>query len=720
MPKSALLILQFSLALIVLVMVASLFAQSPGLHAKQQNTFFNAPMSVPDIIEQMTPLVQKPSVKFAKAVPYGSGDDNSTSAVVVGDLNMDNNQDLILVNPCQRSAFCPTGTIGVMIGNGDGTFQTVVTYGSGGRIPRSAVVADVDGDHHPDLLVLNSCTSGGDYSCTNPTGVVGVLLGEGDGTFQTASAYNTGGVHADSLAVTDVNGDGTLDLVVADECMDSNCSGAHGLVGVLLGNRDGTFQPVVTYDSGGYAAEFVVVADLNKDGKPDLILGNTCASGDISCASGTNGTLGVLLGNGDGTFQQVVIYGTGGGLGPKLVVVADVNGDSNPDLLVANTCASNDLYCRNTNGNVGVLLGNGDGTFKTAVPYDSGGFTLYSLAMSDVNNDGKADLVVVNLCASKASCASGGHGSVGVMLGNANGTFQPVLVYDSGGIFAVTLSVADVNGDAKTDIIVANAEGDTDTGGEIGILVGNGDGTFNAPVDFRAGGLMTEMATVSDLNLDGKVDLVTVNSFCSKRRCTDSTVGVLLNIFSASTTTKLTSSSNPSLINESVTFTATLVSISQVPNGQIITFYDGTAAIGTGSTNNGVATFSTSSLSAKSHSIKAKYSGDVWRKGSSGSVKQVVTLYPSTTTVSSDPNPSISGQAVTLTATVRSAAPGGPTGTVTFTNGTTTLGKATLNSGTSIITTTKLPVGTLTIMASYSGDVQSSKSSGQAIHTVNP
>ena len=173
--------------------------------------------------------------------------------------------------------------------------------------------------------------------------------------FAPAVAYNSGGIDADSIAVADVNGDGKPDLVVVDACaVYGSCT---PLVGVLLGNGDGTFQPVVTYSSNdGAAGEAfsVAVADVNGDGKPDLIVANS----DV---------LGVLLGNGDGTFQPAVTYGSGGA---HSVAATDVNGDGKPDLVVVIPC-SNGSTCGD--GLVGVLLGNGDGTFQTAATYGSGG-----------------------------------------------------------------------------------------------------------------------------------------------------------------------------------------------------------------------------------------------------------------------------------------------------------------------------------------------------------
>ena len=102
-----------------------------------------------------------------------------------------------------------------------------------------------------------------------------------DPIFLTAPTYGSGGYYAESVAVEDVNGDGKPDLVVTDQCSDSACMN-HGFVGVLLGKGDGTFQPVVTYDSGGYDAFSVAVADVNGDGKPDLVVANVCASSNCT------------------------------------------------------------------------------------------------------------------------------------------------------------------------------------------------------------------------------------------------------------------------------------------------------------------------------------------------------------------------------------------------------------------------------------------------------
>ena len=142
---------------------------------------------------------------------------------------------------------CATGgSVGVLPGNGDGTFQAAVSYGSGGFKALSVAVADVNGDAKPDLLVANYSANG-----TLGPGGVGVLLGKGDGTFQAAVSYGSGGYDATSVAVADVNGDGELDLAVTDGNNGCGDNPLVSCVSVLLGNGDGTFQTAVTYDSGG-------------------------------------------------------------------------------------------------------------------------------------------------------------------------------------------------------------------------------------------------------------------------------------------------------------------------------------------------------------------------------------------------------------------------------------------------------------------------------------
>jgi hypothetical protein len=184
-----------------------------------------------------------------------------------------------------------------------------------------------------------------------------------------------------------------------------------------------SFATAVAYGTGGYGAGSIAIADVNGDGKPDLVVANGCANPCVA-----DGSVGVLLGNGDGTFQTAVTYGSGG-VGPSSIAIGDVNGDGKPDLVVANSCA--DSTCA-TDGSVAVLLGNGDGTFQAAVTYDSGGMQTDSVAVADMNGDGKPDLVLANLCSNTTDCENFGPGSVSVLLGNGDGTFQAAVTYNAG------------------------------------------------------------------------------------------------------------------------------------------------------------------------------------------------------------------------------------------------------------------------------------------------
>ena len=358
--------------------------------------------------------IVEPEVYFQAQQTFSTGAGSGPASVAVADVNGDGKPDLIVAN-------FGGNTVGVLLGNGNGTFQAQQTFSTGaGWVPVSVAVADVNGDGKPDLIVGNV---GGNS--------VSVLLGNGNGTFQVQQTFSTGtGSFPFSVAVADVNGDGKPDLIVANRS-DYN-------VGVLLGNGNGTFQAEQTFSTGVGSVPFsVAVADVNGDGKPDLIVVNE-----------GNNAVAVLLGNGNGTFQAQQTFSTGAGSNPFSVAVADVNGDGKPDLIVAN---------HNTN-NVGVLLGNGNGTFQAQQTFSTGaGSAPNSVAVADVNGDGKPDLIVANL----------NGNNVGVLLGNGNGTFQAEQTFSTGaGPFSV--AVADVNGDGKADLIVANPGSDS-----VSVLLGD-------------------------------------------------------------------------------------------------------------------------------------------------------------------------------------------------------------------------------------------------------
>src|SRR4029453_16670374 len=164
-------------------------------------------------------------------------------------------------------------------------------------------------------------------------------------------------------------------------------------------------------------ANAVAIADVNGDGRPDVAVANCASRGSHGCWAGPSEPGGLFLGNGDGHFQPAMVFDSGG-IGGFSIVVADVDGDGQPDLLVANACNSSTSCAQ---GTVGVLLGHGDGSFQPTARYASGGLNAFSGAVSDVNRDGDLDLIVAN-GSGMGSCSSG---CVGVLLGNGDGTFRP-------------------------------------------------------------------------------------------------------------------------------------------------------------------------------------------------------------------------------------------------------------------------------------------------------
>jgi Bacterial Ig-like domain (group 3)/FG-GAP-like repeat len=485
------------------------------------------------------------------------------------------------------------------------------TYASGGT-PFSAVIADVNGDDTPDLLVAN-------FNNGTNEATVGVLLGNGDGTFQTVQTYSVG-FHLLSIVVADVNRDGHPDVLVSLLC--NQPPQCNGQVGVLLGKGDGTFQtPQTYYSSGGQYAGPPAVADLNRDGNPDILVPNGRNNSSIC------GPTGVLLGNGDGTFRAAQLYETGA-CNAGQIAVADVNGDGKLDLLVADGCITSD-DC--SHGAVGVLLGNGDGTLQAAHTYDTFGQSAGFLDVKDVNGDRKLDVVVVSEC---VGCTNGSI--IAVLMGNGDGSFQNLVAYNAGAYVANDVKIADVNRDGHPDLLVSSCFSSTGCinrfhqirgKGELAVLLGNGDGTFQTAQTYYSGSLDSSSVAVAELNGDGKLDVVLANEGspgCTVSGCTPS-VGVLFNTYFAPTTTTLSSTPNPSTFGHSVTLTATVTSSSlDKPTGKVI-FKNGGTAFGSAILSGGVATLNTTKLPVGTLSLTAVYQGDTFSaKSTSAVLMQVV------------------------------------------------------------------------------------------------
>jgi hypothetical protein len=555
---------------------------------------------------------------------------------VAADVNRDGKIDLI------AGSFGCTDCVGVRLGNGDGTFQGLLTFNSG-DFPTSIAVADVNGDSNPDLLVTTTCFS------QNCTGAVAVLLGNGNGTFQAPKIYSSGGYGANSVVALDVNGDHKLDLLVANACVAANNCGGDGLIGVLLGKGNGTFQSAQTYDSGGPFAISIKAADLNADGKADLIVANGCQYYN-ACAAG-DGVVAILMGNGNGTFQVPQTYSSGAN-SPEAISVADVNGDGHFDVLVTNDCEVFSL-CGLADGRVGVLLGNGNGTFQSAQTYDAGGRFVGSIAVMDADRDGKPDLILTNACGPKGKC--------GLQLGI------------------------------------------------VSVLLGNGDGTFQTPQAYKTGHGPRSVA-VADLNGDTKLDLLVAE---------DSSVAVFFGTARWHTSATLESNLNPSVYGQKVTLTARVTSPGPDAPAGMVKFMSGGVSLGKANLNNGVATLVTSKMAAGALSLTAAYLGDTQSAPSTSSAKlQTVHQASSATSITSSANPSVQGQPVTFTAKVTSPT-AKITGTVTFTAGANTLGTVQLSAGHASVTTSALPKGTTSVSAVYNGTPNIVGSSASLAQVVN-
>jgi hypothetical protein len=376
--------------------------------------------------------------------------------IAVGDFNNDGVPDLITLDSSANS-----NGWGIMLGNGDGTFQTVAAIGTSGSYGSvgSIVTGDFNKDGNLDFAVTFADDGANQY--------LQIYLGNGAGGFTIKGATSTLGspysARSNGLVAADLRGNGDLDLITIDTGYQSGTGG----IMVLLGNGDGTFQApkemAVNYPTS------IAAADLNHDGRIDLVVGSTQSSDGIY----------TLFGNGNGTFQSPVFYAQGSNSGVLSVAIGQLTTKDNQDIVMG---TGNGAY---------IYLNSGNGTFAAPVLY--GPSWINSIVITDINGDKKNDLVVSSYSSS----------AVWTMLGNGKGGFTAGQSFATDGL-PNNAVVADFNGDKKLDFATSNASGQWVTVG-----LGNGDGTFRSSQSYGYtwSGTVGQIAT-ADMNDDGNLDIV--------------------------------------------------------------------------------------------------------------------------------------------------------------------------------------------------------------------
>jgi|GEM_PF-1439109 len=685
--------------------------------------------------------------------------------VSTGDFNGDGNEDFIVQGGLGAD-------VRVFLGKGDGTFQPAVVYGGTTDLGiESVILADMDGDGHLDMVV------------STQTNEIQILHGNADGTFVAASGGATLNSFPLVMAVADFNSDGIPDLAVEDS------SGLN----ILLGTGNLNYATPVPY-SLGISAKASAIGDFNGDGHPDFALTATggitlllgTASGalqsfavydigqatssiasadfngdhifDIAAAEGSTGP-GILVGKGDGTFTMESNTAITGGTG-SVALAGDFNGDGKVDLYFTGNSSSGVVLFGNGNGtfgppvdltqfqqvgfvaggagdfnndkrtdlvslnneSYGVLLGQSNETFTLVTAPLSGAQSFIAPAIGDFNKDGRLDMMIAQLT------------SVQLLLGNGDGTFTLArsinigLPGNYGLCGASALAAADLDGDGNLDLVIAVGCGDVAE-----ILYGNGDGTFQDPVQLPLEQTYSAVS-VADLNGDHLPDLIFSNqgmigivhnagnrTYSGETHYLPGTVGnivvqdfngdgfpdiavasagttvsVLLNQASGALTTgTLTVQPEPSTFTKPFTMSLTLQALKSgtgTPTGTVTFSVDG-SSVGTVSLTSGVAsyTYHSASLLAGQHTISAAYSGDAnFVPSYFGRQHQIIPIVHATTiTLTATPTTVLAGQTVSFQAQVTS--PGQtPYGTVSFLDGTTPMGSMDLDATSSAVFDTAL------------------------------
>jgi uncharacterized repeat protein (TIGR01451 family) len=721
------------------------------------------------------------TLAFAAPASVAAGPGTGTFAVASGDFDGDGIVDLVSANRTSNN-------VSVVLGNGDGTFGPPAFFGLGtGTSPSYVIAADLDGDGNLDLVTTNEGSSNVSVLAGNGDGTFGAAANFSTPGAGGASAVALGEFNGDGLLdlavsnsstsnITVRDGNGMLDFTPGsnfgvgarplhvmsghlspDTALDlATANFGPGTVTLKINDGAGNFGAINTAPmSPGVGPVALVLADFNGDGKLDLATANR-SSGDVTVRLDLTPNPPIT---GPATSRSLGSDSDGVMARPEYLVGADFNGDRRLDLAVTD---SEHTYVR-------IMTGTGGSfefpqTFTTDVPT----FPFASNApgrrfiAADLNGDGRTDLAFPTLGDDVKVLLNTGVGPTGLVQFFDDGTPIGVPVAVVNGTAALTTSTLAVGthtltaqyasdgnyaGSAgNTSHVVARAQTTTAVTSSVNPSVFGQPATFTATVaavapgvgtptglvEFRDNGTLIGSAAVG---ASGHATFATSTLAVGPHTMTaeylgdgnflGSTGSVLQTVNKTGTTTAVTSSVNPSVFGQTVTFTATVAALAPsvgTPAGMVELRDNGTLIGSAPLDGSGQATFEISTLVVGAHTMTAEYLGDGDSLGSTGALAQIVNRASTTTAVTSSVNPSVHGQSVTLTATVSALAPGAgtPSGSVQFLDNGTSIGApVALSGGVATMDTSALAVGPHTITAEYSGDGNFLTSTGALDQTVN-
>jgi hypothetical protein len=644
------------------------------------------------------------------------------SGIVAGDFNRDGLLDLAVVNTCGAQTPCfpqaapvGPGSVTILLGNGDGTFTASPAQLATGNTPYAIAAADLNGDGILDLVVANSTGN-----------TLSLFMGNGDGTFTPASASPATGNSPMALAIGDFNNDGFLDIAVANSIDNT--------VSILLNQNCPSVAPAACafapapvsppVDAGPIA---IATGDLNGDGFLDLVVADASAN-----------TVTVLLGNDTGAFAAVAPpqnspnFSTG--TAPDGVVVADFNQDGRLDIITSNRSGSYSVLRQAVVMQL-QLTSNPSSFVYGAAPLltvqlmpppgapagPSGTVTLY---------DGSTAITSATL--------SGYQYQFQFMLPPTYffgaGTHQLTAVYSGDTNFApstsnaVTETVMTSPTTATLSTNVTNASYGTSVTLTATVQPGSpapatGTVTFTDTTNSTTLGTATLSSNSAQLTLTSLTvgSHVILASYQGDANCSGSSSSLLsVNVTQASATLTISGSPSQAQFAQPVRFTASLQFSGNNPATGTITFYDGATSLGTVSVSGNAASLSVSTLTVGTHAISAQYSGDSNFLSSSGNAAETVIPCSTTVVLTAGINPSVYGSYISMSATISPAYGSFPVegitiGQVAFYDGSTLLGTQNIEMSPALLSVQTLTAGTHTLTAQWLGNANYAPSSSNAV-----